>query len=101
MALTVDGKVTVMARPPSWFCPRVDGGAVAVCVVGATRKDRVEGLGFGADHYLPKPFDFDEMEARVPASGRRPRVGRRLRDTGRLQLQAGRASSWRATFCIR
>jgi len=35
-------------------------------------KDRVEGLGLGADDYLPKPFDFAEMVARVQALGRRP-----------------------------
>lgn len=31
--------------------------------------DRVEGLGLGADVYLPKPFDFNEMVARVQALG--------------------------------
>jgi DNA-binding response OmpR family regulator len=35
-------------------------------------KARVEGLGLGADDYLPKPFDFTEMVARVQALGRRP-----------------------------
>ncbi|SCG51873.1 response regulator transcription factor [Micromonospora halophytica] len=33
--------------------------------------DRVEGLGLGADDYLPKPFAFDELVARVQALGRR------------------------------
>src|SRR6516225_11384745 len=35
-------------------------------------QDRVEGLGLGADDYLPKPFDFTELVARVQALGRRP-----------------------------
>lgn len=35
-------------------------------------RDRVEGLGLGADDYLPKPFDFTELVARVQALGRRP-----------------------------
>ncbi len=35
-------------------------------------RDRVEGLGLGADDYLPKPFDFTELLARVQALGRRP-----------------------------
>jgi DNA-binding response OmpR family regulator len=33
--------------------------------------DRVEGLSLGADDYLPKPFAFDELVARVRALGRR------------------------------
>jgi DNA-binding response OmpR family regulator len=35
-------------------------------------QDRVEGLGLGADDYLPKPFDFTELVARIQALGRRP-----------------------------
>jgi DNA-binding response OmpR family regulator len=34
--------------------------------------DRVEGLGLGADDYLPKPFDFTELVARIQALARRP-----------------------------
>jgi DNA-binding response OmpR family regulator len=33
--------------------------------------ERVEGLQLGADDYLPKPFDFTELVARVRALGRR------------------------------
>jgi len=33
--------------------------------------ERVEGLQLGADDYLPKPFDFTELLARVRALGRR------------------------------
>jgi DNA-binding response OmpR family regulator len=36
--------------------------------------DRVEGLGIGADDYLPKPCDFSELVARVRALARRPGV---------------------------
>jgi DNA-binding response OmpR family regulator len=36
-----------------------------------TIRDRVEGLGIGADDYLPKPFDFEELVARVRALARR------------------------------
>jgi DNA-binding response OmpR family regulator len=34
--------------------------------------DRVQGLGLGADDYLPKPFDFAELVARIQALARRP-----------------------------
>jgi DNA-binding response OmpR family regulator len=38
-------------------------------------EDRVEGLNVGADDYLPKPFQFVELVARVRALLRRPKVG--------------------------
>lgn len=36
-----------------------------------TIQDRVQGLGLGADDYLPKPFDFNELVARIRALSRR------------------------------
>jgi two-component system response regulator TctD len=38
--------------------------------------DRIIGLNTGADDYLPKPFDLDELEARVRALARRAGVAR-------------------------
>jgi DNA-binding response OmpR family regulator len=35
-------------------------------------ENRVEGLGIGADDYLPKPCDFSELVARIRALARRP-----------------------------
>jgi len=37
--------------------------------------DRVQGLDTGADDYLPKPFSFDELLARIRALLRRPAEG--------------------------
>ena len=45
---------------------------VLMLTAAGSVRDRVEGLGLGADDYLPKPFDFAEMVARVQALGRRP-----------------------------
>lgn len=36
-------------------------------------EDKVEGLNAGADDYLPKPFAFSELLARIKALTRRPR----------------------------
>ncbi|HEV8065910.1 MAG TPA: response regulator, partial [Acidimicrobiales bacterium] len=45
---------------------------ILMLTAASSVRDRVEGLGLGADDYLPKPFDFSEMLARVQALGRRP-----------------------------
>ena len=54
---------------------RGEGGTVPVIVLSArdTASDRVLGLDAGADDYLIKPFDVDELLARVRAQLRRQR----------------------------
>jgi DNA-binding response OmpR family regulator len=44
---------------------------VLMLTAASTIADRVEGLGLGADDYLPKPFDFAELLARIRALARR------------------------------
>lgn len=44
---------------------------VLVLTARGTVGDRILGLNTGADDYLPKPFDLDELEARVRALARR------------------------------
>lgn len=52
----------------------VDQGSqtrVLMLTAASTIRDRVEGLELGADDYLPKPFDFSELVARIRALARR------------------------------
>jgi two-component system, OmpR family, response regulator TctD len=44
---------------------------VLILTARGTVGDRIIGLNTGADDYLPKPFDLDELEARVRALARR------------------------------
>jgi DNA-binding response OmpR family regulator len=45
---------------------------VLMLTAATTVKDRVEGLGLGADDYLAKPFEFAKLVARIRAVARRP-----------------------------
>jgi DNA-binding response OmpR family regulator len=44
---------------------------VLMLTAASTIRDRVDGLELGADDYLPKPFDFSELVARIRALARR------------------------------
>jgi two-component system copper resistance phosphate regulon response regulator CusR len=52
---------------------RSDGGSMPILMLTARGQvdDRVQGLDAGADDYLPKPFHFEELLARVRALLRR------------------------------
>lgn len=70
---------------------------VLMLTAASSVKDRVEGLGLGADDYLPKPFEFAELVARVRAIARRPAMPRAelayadlsLDPVGRVAFRAG------------
>jgi DNA-binding response OmpR family regulator len=53
---------------------RGEQAPILMLTARTTIGDRVVGLDAGADDYLPKPFSFDELLARVRALLRRPRA---------------------------
>lgn len=59
---------------------RAEGVALPILMLSAlgTVEDRVAGLRLGADDYLPKPFDFEELLARLESLARRSRELRRI-----------------------
>jgi DNA-binding response OmpR family regulator len=73
------------------------GTRILMLTAARTTDDLVEGLALGADDYLPKPFRFAELVARVHALSRRvatarPPVLRR----GDVELDPARRSATRA-----
>ena len=73
------------------------GSRVLMLTAASTVADRVDGLGIGADDYLPKPFDFAELVARIRALARRsaPAVPPVL-ECGGLALDPGRRVALRS-----
>ena len=77
--------VLAQARARGWRTP------VLILTARGTVGDRVVGLNTGADDYLAKPFDLDELEARVRALARRaaatnPPPGAPAAELGSLRL---------------
>jgi DNA-binding response OmpR family regulator len=103
-ALVNDYDVIVLDRD----LPGVHGDEVCAKLAGTVRSrillltaagtiaDRVSGLGRGADDYLPKPFAFAELIARIRALARRsnPAVPPVLRAKG-VTLDPGRRAATR------
>ncbi len=109
-----EGLVLARERPPNlvvldWMLPGLDGlevcrrlrAAGAVPILMLTAKDavadRVEGLDAGADDYLVKPFDFDELLARIRALLRRakPEDSPEVLSFADLRLDTGTHQSYR------
>jgi DNA-binding response OmpR family regulator len=72
-------------------------GRVLMLTAAASSEDLVDGLGLGADDYLPKPFDFPVLVARIGALARRAqpaippllRHGDLMVDTARRHARRG------------
>jgi DNA-binding response OmpR family regulator len=55
-----------------WLVNSDLGTRILILTAAAGIRDRVDGLGLGADDYLTKPFAFAELAARIQALARRP-----------------------------
>jgi len=53
---------------------RLTGAPIVICSARHGQLDRVLGLKLGAADFVPKPFELDELEARVEAVLRRSRA---------------------------
>ncbi len=79
------------------------GGETRVLMLTAasTILDRVEGLELGADDYLPKPFEFVELVARVRALGRRAATAIPPKlVSGDVTLDSARRVAFRGDRCL-
>jgi DNA-binding response OmpR family regulator len=64
---------------------------VLMLTASASVQDRVRGLELGADDYLPKPFDFTELVARIRALARRaPTAHPMVFESGDLVVDSAR-----------
>ncbi|MBX3608078.1 MAG: response regulator transcription factor [Piscinibacter sp.] len=80
----VDGlQVLTQARAEGLRSP------VLILTARGTVGDRILGLNSGADDYLPKPFDLDELEARIRALARRADAGEPASEFAGLRAEAG------------
>ncbi len=62
---------------------------VLILTARGTVGDRILGLNVGADDYLPKPFDLDELMARIQALGRRAGAASVVADGGSARSFCG------------
>ncbi len=70
---------------------------ILMLTAASTVAARVHGLGLGADDYLPKPFDFAELVARIRALGRRSAAALPpVLDRGDISLDPSRRVAFRA-----
>ena len=83
-------------------CQTLAGSGPRVLMLTAAGEvdDRVDGLELGADDYLPKPFDFAELVARVRALARRAPSAPPLLRRGDLTVDRARHRASRSSRAL-
>ncbi len=66
----IDGEDVGMSLIPKIKAKNSDTGIIVISAYGSIA-DKISGLNLGADDYLDKPFDNDELLARIEALARR------------------------------
>ena len=100
-----------------WMMPNVSGldacrqlreagyeRAILMLTAKDTVEDRVMGLDAGADDYLVKPFEFDELLARLRALGRRSsqKIQQEVIEIGAFTLNRSfRRANSKSSTCLR
>ena len=72
------------------------GARILMLTASGAVSERVEGLSLGADDYLPKPFAFVELVARVRTLARRAPALPPVLRAGDVELDPGRRTARRA-----
>ena len=78
---------------------RLPSSVPIILLTARTEKaDRIMGLDSGADDYLPKPFDPEELTARIRAvlrrSGKQIRQGAETLEVNGIKLSPGTREVW-------
>jgi DNA-binding response OmpR family regulator len=76
------------------------GPRILMLTAAGDVEDRVDGLELGADDYLPKPFDFAELVARVRALARRAPSAPPLLRRGDLTVDRARHRATRSSRAL-
>lgn len=74
-------------RNPDRSANRIDPGLGVIIVSGrSTERDRVRGLGAGADDFVQKPFSYGELLARINSVLRRRRRSHAVIQVGEIEI---------------